>query len=105
MKIGETLWSAKWLGAPLHQWFHALAVWHITTGASLHVDGCIVDKGATPTTTTYTAINPVNDLVLGRASNIDGQYGGATLDEVYMYEYALSESVASEVYWYYFLDS
>ena len=81
-----TLWSARLLGAPLHQWFHAVAVWHITAGVSLYIYGCIFHKSATPTTTTYTSTNPVNDLVLGRSSNMYGQYSGATLDEFYMYE-------------------
>ena len=105
MKIDQTLWSASWVGAALNQWFHAVGIWHITTGVSLYVDGCIVHKSATPTTATYTAANAVNDLVLGRASNMPDRYGGVMLDEFYMYEYALPESVVSEVYWYYALYS
>ena len=73
-------------------------------GVSLYIDGCIVHKSATPTATTYTSTNPVNDLALGRSSNMYGQYSGATLDGFYIYEYPLPESVASVVHWYYFLD-
>ena len=104
VKIGEKLWSAKWVDASLNQWFHAVAVWHITTGMSLFINGCIAQHRATPTTTTYTGNDAVNDLVLGRASNVQGRYGGVTLDEFYKYEYALPKSFPSEVYWFYFSD-
>ena len=73
-------------------------------GLSLYVDGCIVQHSVTPVTVVFTNDNRINELLLGRANNvIPAGYGGVTLDEFYLYEYAITESIVPAIYWYYFI--
>ena len=74
-------------------------------GLSLYVDGCIVRHSPTPLTVVFTNDNRIKELLLGRANNVNpAGYGGVTLDEFYMYEYAIPESIVPAIYWYYFID-
>ena len=105
VKIEETQWSARWRDTKLDHWFHIVGIWDNMNGLSLYVDGCIVRHSTTPLTVVFTNDNRINELLLGRVNNvIPAGYGSVTLDEFYMYEYAITESIVPAIYWYYFID-